>query len=116
MQAGPALSVIPPDVLVTRLDLPSRGSKAQGRQKSPISAPNQVAHLGSAQGAVTQVMIALDQFIPQARNPAVLHPLEDQRLEGLGPFPHGLSGVGSRAQLEAPLTSAVLPQGFGQLD
>src|SRR5258708_3196996 len=120
MQAGPPLSVIPPDVLVAGLELPGRGAKAQSGQQSPVRAPNQVTHLGSAQRAVTQVMMPLDQFIPQTREALAFHLLEDQRLESVRAFPHGLAGVGGRSELDAasglhPFPSAGGPPGNSSL-
>src|SRR5664279_6513098 len=111
MQAQGALLVIPPDVLIARLDLPSRGSKTQSGQQSAISAPNQVAHLGATQGPITQVMIPLDQFIPKGRALCPFHPLENQRLQSSHRCLHRLSGVGSRTEFKTEPPTAILSQG-----
>src|ERR1017187_3924761 len=64
-QAAPPLPIIPANVSVAGLEVPGAGAKAQRRQQAAIPAPNQIAHLGAAQGAITQVMMPLDEFIPQ---------------------------------------------------
>ena len=54
-------------IMIARLDLPGASAKSQGSQQPAIGAANPIPHLRAAQGAVSQIMVPLDEFVPPIR-------------------------------------------------
>ena len=92
-QMGLATGGIPTDPAVARRHLPGRRSEADGAQH-PAIAVDQITQLRPRQRAVTQVVVPLDQSVPQARSTLLPHRLKAQSAQlpdrafhryGLGP-------------------------------
>jgi hypothetical protein len=65
MESGLTLLMVPPDKLVSGGDFPSGGTHADGA-KDLILSFYKVTDLCSGQRYVAEVMVALDEFIPEA--------------------------------------------------
>ena len=57
---------IPADETVARGGFPGRGAAAEQGQQEAVGGVDEVAQLGAGQGLVAEVVVALDEFVPEA--------------------------------------------------
>jgi hypothetical protein len=111
-EIAPTLLRGPADKLVAWRHGPSRGAKPQGGEEM-MAAEDQISELSSRQGLVSEVMVALNEFVPEDGVLTGIHKLELERTELFSRNGQGTAGVAGRGEFgtEAAIAVAFLGRG-----
>ena len=110
MELSLALFVAPADITVPRCTHPGGGTEAE-QGDGLVRRVDEITQLGAGKGLVPEVMVALDQLVPQARFGFFAHALQHQRLEGPGGFLERLSRIAEGADAHALIGSFAAGRG-----
>ena len=110
----PLLST-PADKAITGGNLPGSGSEAQCRQEVGTT-KDKVADLCSGEGLIAEIMITLDEFIPEGGILPGAHRTKQEFPQSTGGKGDRFSGIGGGAQRWLLASVAVSPLGRGKAD